>query len=141
MIPFGPPLIGQTEKALGALLRAVLAPYDLTESQWVALRLTAQFDGESASDSGSALADFIAARGQFPGAGALVAELSDRGLIAGCKLSPAGAAAAATIGRRIAETTAPLWTGFEDEDLATTERVLNTVLERTRALLHPPTEA
>jgi hypothetical protein len=36
--PFGPQLIGETEKTLDALLRQFLEGTGLTESQWVTLR-------------------------------------------------------------------------------------------------------
>ena len=43
--PFGPQLIGETEKTLNALLRRYLEASDLTEPQWVTLRLADVFDG------------------------------------------------------------------------------------------------
>ena len=43
--PFGPQLIGETEKTLNALLLRHLDGTGLTEPQWVTLRLADQFDG------------------------------------------------------------------------------------------------
>ena len=43
--PFGPRLIGETEKTLNALLCRLLAGTGLTEPQWVTLRLADLLDG------------------------------------------------------------------------------------------------
>ena len=74
--PFGPQLIGQTEKTLQALLRRALAGTGLDERQWVSLRLADQHDG-------TALRDRIADQAKFDDADQLVAALEQRGLIAG----------------------------------------------------------
>ena len=42
--PFGPQLIGETEKTLNALLRRLLQGTGLTEPQWVTLRLANLLD-------------------------------------------------------------------------------------------------
>ena len=44
-VPFGPVLVGQTEKTLRALLRRTLAGTGLSEPQWVTLRLAHMLDG------------------------------------------------------------------------------------------------
>lgn len=44
-VPFGPVLVGQTEKTLQALLRRTLAGTGLSEPQWVTLRLAHMLDG------------------------------------------------------------------------------------------------
>ena len=44
-IPFGPQLVGQTEKTLNALLRGFLDGTGLTEPQWVTLRVADLIDG------------------------------------------------------------------------------------------------
>ena len=129
MIPFGPQLIGQTEKALNALLQTVLAGRDLTEREWVTLRLASQFDGVGELDA------FVAERLHDPEAGRITAALRDRGLLANAALTPAGSALVAEIGQEIAVLTAPLWREIEDEDAEAATRVLNTVLERSRELL------
>ncbi len=44
LTPFGPQLIGETEKTLNALLRRFLEEPGLTEPQWVTLRLAGLLD-------------------------------------------------------------------------------------------------
>ena len=44
---FGPPLIGQTEKALNAILDRQLAGTGMTEPQWVTLSLTVAGGGSA----------------------------------------------------------------------------------------------
>lgn len=129
MIPFGPQLIGQTEKALNALLQSVLSGRDLAEREWVTLRLASQFDGVGELDA------FVAERLHDPEAGRITAALRDRGLLANAALTPAGSALIAEIGQEIAALTAPLWHGIEEEDADAATRVLNVVLERSLTLL------
>lgn len=129
MIPFGPQLIGQTEKALNALLVALLTETGLSEPQWVALRLAAQFDGDGR------LADVIRDRAFFADPETLLNELRARGLVEGEKLTDAGATLLHRTGDRIAGVTAPIWEGLDTDDTAAAARVLHTVLERTRAVV------
>ena len=53
LTPFGPQLVGETEKTLSALLRKSLHGTGLTESQWVTLRV-ADLTGGSADAAGVA---------------------------------------------------------------------------------------
>ncbi|WP_159622359.1 hypothetical protein [Ruania rhizosphaerae] len=129
MIPFGPQLIGQTEKALNAVLGTLLARHHLSEAQWVSLKLTAQFDG------GGSLTEYITGQAHFPDAAAQVSTLTDRGLIAGDRLTDTGRETVDEVGRRIAELTGPVWAGLDSDELAAAERTLNLVLERTRTIL------
>lgn len=129
MIPFGPPLIGQTEKALGALLQTVLTGRDLTEREWVTLRLASQSDGAGDLDA------FVADRLHDPDAGLFIAALRRRGLLASSALSPEGAALVAEIGEEITALTRPLWEDVEPQDAEAAARALNIVLERARAVL------
>ena len=46
MVPFGPVLLGQTEKTLQALLRHTLTGTGLSEPEWVTLRLATMVDGQ-----------------------------------------------------------------------------------------------
>jgi hypothetical protein len=48
--PFGPQLLGETEKTLNALLRKSLRGTGLTEPQWVTLRVAALTDGTTATE-------------------------------------------------------------------------------------------
>jgi hypothetical protein len=77
-IPFGPRLIGETEKTLNALLRHVLTGTDLTEPQWVALQLAGELAG---SVDTTGLTDAIADRAHFDDAAEIVASLIARGLL------------------------------------------------------------
>src|SRR5262245_49306157 len=86
-IPFGPQLIGQTEKTLGALLRRSLEGTGLSEPQWVTLRVADQLDGTVDTDD---LTAAVADRAQFPDAAHLVTELTSRGLLADGQLTTAG---------------------------------------------------
>ncbi|WP_306371115.1 hypothetical protein [Nocardiopsis sp. CC223A] len=129
MIPFGAPLIGRTEKTLNALLAAVLADSGLSEPQWVALRLTERFKGTGD------LAAFIHDQSRLPAPEALLSDLAGRGLVSGDRLTDTGRDFLDRTGRRIAELTGPVWAGLSPEDTAAAARVLNTVLEETRAVL------
>ena len=56
--PFGPQLIGETEKTLHALLDRFLRGTELPESQWVTLRLAGMLDGSVDADGvATAVAD------------------------------------------------------------------------------------
>lgn len=129
MTEFGPQLIGQTEKALNAILRRVLAEPGLTEPQWVTLRIAGQYDG------GEPLATVVAERVHFADAASLVDELSERGLLAQDRISAAGRELLGRLGAQIAELTAPIWADLPSDDVAATERVLNLVLGRAGSVL------
>lgn len=125
-IPFGPQLVGQTEKTLQALLRRALAGTGLTEPQWVALRLAAQPDE-------SALRARVADLAQFTDADDLVTALEQRGLVADDEPTAAGRTMLETVLARSAALSGPIWDDIEDADAAT--RALTVVLTRARAAL------
>ncbi|PVE98218.1 hypothetical protein [Microbacterium sp. TPD7012] len=129
MLPFGSQLIGQTEKALNALLRTVLVDRQLSEREWVALRLTSQFDGPDA------LAETIRDRAQFADAADLLSGLERRGLIVDDALSVAGADLVDEIGREIRALTEPIWAGIDAADAEAAARALRSVLAQTTMLL------
>lgn len=129
MLPFGSQLIGQTEKALNALLRTVLVDRQLSEREWVALRLTSQFDGPDA------LAETIRDRAQFADAADLLSGLERRGLIVDDALSVAGADLVDEIGREIRALTEPIWAGIDAADAEAAARALRSVLAQTTVLL------
>lgn len=129
MIPFTPQLIGQTEKALNALLRTVLADHRLSEREWVALRLSSQFDGVGD------VAEIIRDRAHFADAADLLSTLERRGLVAGQALSAAGAELVVEVGREIGALTAPIWANVDSADAEAAARALNSVLEQTQARL------
>ncbi len=129
-VPFGPQLIGQTEKALNALLRRFLDGSDVSEPQWVTLRLAGQLDAADAVELASAVAD----RAFFDDAAELVAALTRRGLLIGGRPSEAGRELMARVQAKIdsGEQTPSIWDDLDAGDVAATSRVLNEVLERAR---------
>ena len=130
--PFGPQLIGETEKTLNALLHRFLQRTGLTERQWVTLRLAGMLDGSVDADG---LATALADRAHFSDAGDLVAELTDRGLLADGRLSAAGRELTTTLQTTITADTAPIWDNLPSDDVAAATRVLNEVITRARVLL------
>jgi len=130
--PFGPQLIGETEKTLDALLHRFLQRTGLTERQWVTLRLAGMLDGSVDADG---LATALADRAHFSDAGDLVAELTDRGLLADGRLSAAGRELTTTLQTTITADTAPIWDNLPSDDVAAATRVLNEVITRARVLL------
>lgn len=129
MTPFGPQLIGEAEKTIGAILRRVLADTDLTEREWVTLLLARR------NEAGSDLTAFVADGAHFPDAAELVAGLAARGLIVGHTISDAGLSLVASIQPHIATLAAPIWDGLPADDVAAAERVLNEVVTRARGVL------
>ena len=131
--PFGPQLIGETEKNLHALLDRFLRATGLTESQWVTLRLADMLDGNVDADG---LATAVADRAHFSDAVDLVGELTDRGLLADGRLTSAGREApTAAIQTTITTDTAAIWDNLPSDDVAAATRVLNEVIARARVLL------
>jgi ketosteroid isomerase-like protein len=129
---FGPQLIGETEKALGAPLRKFLEGTGLAEPQWVTLRLAGALDG---TVDAHGLADVVASRAQFLDAADLVRELTSRDLLANGRLTSAGRRLVATVQTTIATVTAPIWTGLSDDDVAAATRVLEVIVARAQAVL------
>jgi len=130
--PFGPQLIGETEKTLNALLHRVLQRTGLTERQWVTLRLAGMLDGSVDADG---LITALADRAHLSDADDLVAELTDRGLLADGRLSAAGRELTTAVQTTITTDTAPIWDNLPSDDVAAATRVLNEVITRARVLL------
>ena len=130
--PFGPQLIGETEKMMNALLRRILDGTGLTEPQWVTLRLAEQLDG---GVDAQGLADELIDRARFPDAVHLVGELSVRGLLHDGRLTSAGRDLTAALQNTIRNETAPIWSNLPHDDVAAASRVLNEVVTRARVLL------
>jgi hypothetical protein len=130
--PFGPQLIGETEKTLNALLQRFLDDTDLTEAQWVTLRLARQFDGTVDADS---LAATVADRAHFSDAAGLVGGLNARRLLDGGRVSESGRALMASVQDRIDTEVVPILQGLPDADVEATARVLNEVVSRARRAL------
>ncbi|HWF73839.1 MAG TPA: hypothetical protein VG186_10875 [Solirubrobacteraceae bacterium] len=135
--PFTPQTIGETEKALNAILDRLLAGTGLSEPQWVALAVTAAAAGSAPSD---VLAGRLAGALKVSDAEARarIGELAAARLVTEPEpvtLTEAGQALHARIRAATAETTERLWGDLPQEDLATTGRVLATVLARANAEL------
>ena len=126
-IPFGPVLLGQTEKTLQALLGQALDGTGLDERQWVTLRLADQPDGRPLRERAADLA-------RFADADALVSALEARGLVAADAATDAGRAVLADVLARSAALSGPIWDDVPDADAAA--RALNEVLNRARAALN-----
>jgi hypothetical protein len=130
--PFGPQLIGETEKTLNAVLRRFLEGPGLTEPQWVTLRLAGVLDGTVDADG---LAAAVADRAHFADASGLVAQVTTRGLVDAGRLTAAGRDLVAEVQAEIAAATAPVWDGLPPADVEAATRLLNEVVRRGRAAL------
>jgi hypothetical protein len=130
--PFGPQLIGETEKTLDALLRRCLQGTGLTEPQWVTLRIAGAVEG---SVDGDALTEAVADRAHFADAAELVGALTARGLLGNGRLTDAGREVVESVQATIDRVTAPIWDGLPDDDLAAATRLLNEIISRARAVL------
>jgi hypothetical protein len=139
---FGPPLIGQTEKALNAILDRQLAGTGMTEPQWVTLTLTVA--GGGSADRGQLIGRVVTAlKVRDAEAESLIAELaaaqllqaSDDGDASRVEVTDAGRQLHGRIRAQVGEITERLWGSLPAEDLASAGRVLSTVLGRANAEL------
>jgi hypothetical protein len=137
---FSTQVLGQTEKALNAILERHLAGTGVSERQWVILTLTV-------AGGGSVEREQLLARVT----GALkVSDAEAEEMIAGLAAAdlleaPAGARTIAVTGAgqelharirvAVSEITARMWGDLPAEDLAIAGRVLSTILERANAEL------
>lgn len=136
---FGPRLIGETEKSLNAILDRHLSADGLTEQHWITLSFAAM---SSDPVCASELAKEIASRAKFTedDVRARISELVDSRLLSDCgssgvSISDAGERLYGRILDANIDVTKRLWGDLPAEDLATTARVLTTVLERADAEL------
>jgi hypothetical protein len=135
---FSTQVIGQTEKALNAILDRELAGTGVTERQWVTLTLTVVSGGSVARDeltrrvAGSLKIADVEAQ-------ALIAELETAGLLSErsqtVTATEDGAQLHARVRAAVNEITGRLWGDLPADDLQTAGRVLSTVLERANAEL------
>jgi DNA-binding MarR family transcriptional regulator len=130
-IPFGPVLLGQTEKTLQALLRNTLAETGLTEPQWVGLRLAVMLDGQV---DASGLIAAITDRAKFADASAIVDLLTERGLVVDGRPTDAGRELVARLLAARDRTNGSVWRDLPADDVEAATRVLNEVLRRAREL-------
>jgi DNA-binding MarR family transcriptional regulator len=138
---FGTPLIGQTEKALNAILRRQLAGTGLSEQQWITLSLIVAAGG---TIDGDELTGRVAGVLQVSTAHARarITELAAAQFLqpAGndgshAKLTDAGQRLHRQVRTAVSEITERLWGDLPAEDIASAGRVLSTVLERANAEL------
>ena len=133
---FGPPVIGQTEKALNAILARQLTGTGLGERHWVTLTMTVASGGTVDRDE---LIGRVAGvlKGGEAEAQALIVDLAARQLLdvpdgdeSPVKVTDAGQQLHSRIRAAVSEITQRLWGDMPAADLATAGRVLNTVLAR-----------
>jgi DNA-binding MarR family transcriptional regulator len=138
---FGTQVIGQTEKALNAILERQLAGTGLTEPQWVTLTLTVVGGGTVERDDlvGRVAGALKVGEAQ---ARAPITELAAAQLLEGSdaegspvSVTDAGRHLHGQIRTAVAQITERLWGDLPAEDLATAGRVLSTVLARANAEL------
>jgi DNA-binding MarR family transcriptional regulator len=138
---FSPQVIGQTEKALNAILEKLLAGTGLTEPQWVTLTLTVMSGGAVDRDQliGRVAGVLKVSETQ---AQARIAELANARLVQAPKderapvsLTDAGCELHARISAAATEVTQRLWGDLPADDLATAGRVLSAVAARADAEL------
>jgi hypothetical protein len=134
--PFGPQLIGETEKTLNALLLRHLAETGaddaLTEPQWVTLRVASMIDGRVDRD---ALVAAVSDRAHFPDAERLVDDLTARDLLDDGQLTAAGTDLLTRLQAAIAGDAGAIFGDLAPDDVAATERVLNELVARGRVAL------
>ncbi|WP_030439297.1 MarR family winged helix-turn-helix transcriptional regulator [Actinoplanes subtropicus] len=136
---FGTALIGQTEKALNAILDRQLAGTGITEPQWVTLTLTVA--GGGAVDRAELIHRVAGATRLSPAAVAgRIAELTAAGFLRDggdghVRVTDEGQARWTGVRNAIGPITQGLWGDLPAEDLATAGRVLGIVLDRAQALL------
>jgi DNA-binding MarR family transcriptional regulator len=138
---FGPPIIGQTEKALNAILNRQLTGTGVTEPQWVTLTLTVASGGPV--DRGQVIGRVTRAlKVTEAEAQAHITELAAAGLLdapedggSSVSLTDAGQELQGRVRAAVTEITQRLWGDLPPEDLETAGRVLSTVLERANAEL------
>ena len=138
---FGTPVIGQTEKALNAILHRQLAGTGLTEPQWVTLTLTVVSGGTVDRDQLIGRVAGVLKVGEAQ-ARAHITELAAAQLLQApdgeespVKLTDAGQQLHGRIRTAVTQITQRLWGDLPAEDLATAGRVLSTVLARANAEL------
>jgi hypothetical protein len=122
---FGTQIIGQTEKALNAILARLLAGTGLTEPQWVTLTITAGALKVSEAQAQARITELAAAQ--------LVDAPNGEG--SPVKVTDAGQRLYAQIRTAVTTITERLWGDLPAEELATTARVLSVILERANAEL------
>ncbi|MEU4516883.1 hypothetical protein AB0G05_45990 [Nonomuraea wenchangensis] len=138
-LPFGTALIGQTEKALNAILERQLDGTGITEPQWVTLTLTVVSGG---TIDRAELIHKVSKATKFSEASVAerITELTAAGLLrvggdGDVQVSDAGQEQWTQVRTALGPIIQGLWGDLPAEDLAVAGRVLGTVLERANANL------
>ncbi len=130
-------LIGQTEKAMNAILNRMLAGA-VTEPQWVTLVLTARSSGSADRDQFSGSAAHALQVDQATAADH-IGQLATKGLVStadgAITLTEAGQQLLERVQGQTGEITRRLWGDLPAADHEATRRMLSTVLERAQAEL------
>jgi hypothetical protein len=135
---FGTALIGQTEKALNAILQRELAGTGITEPQWVTLTLSVVSGGDI---DRSELIRRVGGATQFSQASVAerITELTAAGFLRDgdgrVQVTEAGQARWTQVRAAIGPITQGLWGDLPAEDVAAAGRVLSVVLDRANAVL------
>ena len=135
--PFGPQLIGETEKTLNA--SAAPTPASRRCGRWthraavghLAASQTCSTAPSTTTDCATAVAD----RAHFPDAAQHVDDLTERGLLDDGRLTSEGRELLARLQASIADDVSAIFDDLAPDDVATTERVLNELLSRARVAL------
>lgn len=139
-ITFTPQVLGETEKALNAILLRELGVSGLTEHQWIAMQLTIAGGGAVGHEQLVGRLAGALKRGTTY-AEERVDELVAAGLLAYAdglvRVTEAGREVHGRIRGAIAEITGRLWGDLPTADLATTGRTLATILARANAIFAP----
>jgi DNA-binding MarR family transcriptional regulator len=138
---FGTPVLGETEKALNAILVRQLSGTGLTEPQWVTLSVTAVSGGSATrAQLAGRLAGALKVGDEQ--ANARIDELTAAGLVAAAggdespvELTDAGRRLHGEVRAGVIPITERLWGDLPAEDLDTASRVLSTILARANAEL------
>ncbi|RFS85848.1 MarR family transcriptional regulator [Actinomadura spongiicola] len=136
---FGTALIGQTEKALNAILERRLAGTGITEPQWVTLTLTVVNGGTA---DRAELVRRVSGATQFSRASVAerIAELTAAGLLREAddgrvQVTDEGQERWTQVRAALDPITRELWGDQPTEDLAIAGRVLSIVLDRAHTIL------
>jgi DNA-binding MarR family transcriptional regulator len=133
-------LIGQTEKAMNAILDRLLAGTGVTEPEWVTLVLTAADGAASQGEQAARVAGAL--KVEHATAESHIQRLATKGLVqisppggSTVQLTQAGQQLVDRVHVQVGEITGRLWGDVPAADLQIAGRVLGTVLERAESEL------
>jgi hypothetical protein len=136
-IAFSPQLLGQTEKALNAILARLLADSGLSEPEWVTLSIAVTADEPVGHQQLTSRVAGVLKTGDGE-ANAHIAALAERGFLTledVITVTEAGRTFRGSVAARTAEVTQRLWGDLPAEELNTAAEVLSTVLSRVEGEL------